>query len=155
VRQALHVDSFDPAHVLLVGPPGAVAEARARNHYFREFWGSAPLQVVDQVKYFGIRLNCAWTWETHIAAAYRKGLGAFHAWRPVLMSSRISVAVKLRIIHSIVRPALEYGKNEINYSGTTPYSLRASASLHMEEYTCNSKGGNHQKPQTHPTEQLV
>jgi hypothetical protein len=43
----------------------------------------------------------------------------------------------------------------INYSGTTPYSLRASASLHMEEYTCNSKGGNHQKPQTHPTEQLV
>jgi hypothetical protein len=36
-----------------------------------------------------------------------------------------------------------------------PYSLRASASLHMEEYTCNSKGGNHQKPQTHPTEQLV
>jgi hypothetical protein len=28
-----------------------------------------------------------------------------------------------------------------NYSGTTPYSLRASASLHMEEYTCNSKGG--------------
>jgi hypothetical protein len=45
--------------------------------------------------------------------------------------------------------------NKINSSGTTPYSLRASASLHMEEYTCNSKGGNHQKPQTHPTEQLV
>jgi hypothetical protein len=44
---------------------------------------------------------------------------------------------------------------KINNLGTTPYSLRASASLHMEEYTCNSKGGNHQKPQTHPTEQLV
>jgi hypothetical protein len=43
----------------------------------------------------------------------------------------------------------------INHSGITPYSLRASASHHMEEYTCNSKGGNHQKPQTHPTEQLV
>jgi hypothetical protein len=55
----------DKSRVLLVGPPGAVAEAR--NHGFR--WGSAPLQVVDQVKYLGVRLNCAWTWDTHIAAA--------------------------------------------------------------------------------------
>jgi hypothetical protein len=76
------------SHVLLVGPPGAVAEAR--NHDF--CWGSAPLQVVDPVKYLGVRLNCAWTWDTHIAAAYHKGLGAFHAWRPVLVSPRISVA---------------------------------------------------------------
>jgi hypothetical protein len=34
-----------------------------------------------------------------------------------------------------------------NHSGTTPYSLRASASLHMEEYTCNSEGRNLQKLQ--------
>jgi hypothetical protein len=46
-------------------------------------------------------------------------------------------------------------QRKTTYSGTTPYPLRASASLHMKEYTCNSKGGNHQKPQTHPTEQLV
>jgi hypothetical protein len=64
----------DKSHVLLVGPPGAVAEAR--NHDF--CWGSAPLQVVDQVKYLGVRLKCAWTWDMHIAAAYRKSLGASH-----------------------------------------------------------------------------
>jgi hypothetical protein len=29
-------------------------------------------------------------------------------------------------------------KKKNSYSGTTPYSLRASASLHMEEYTCSS-----------------
>jgi hypothetical protein len=95
----------DKSHVLLVGPPGAVAEARS--HDFR--WGSAPLLVVDQVRYLGVRLNCAWTWETHIATAYRKGLGAFHTWRPVLVSTRISVAAKLRIIHSVIRSVLQYG----------------------------------------------
>jgi hypothetical protein len=55
----------DKSHVLLVAPQGAVAEAR--NHDFR--WGSAPLQVVDRVKYLGVHLDCAWTWDTHIAAA--------------------------------------------------------------------------------------
>jgi hypothetical protein len=29
-------------------------------------------------------------------------------------------------------------RSKNSYSGTTPFSLRASASLHMEEYTCNS-----------------
>jgi hypothetical protein len=29
------------------------------------------------------------------------------------------------------------------------------ASLPVEEFTCNSKGGNHQKPPPHPTEQLI
>jgi hypothetical protein len=93
------------SHVLLVGSQGAVAEAR--NHDLR--WGSAPLQVVDQVKYLGVRLNCAWTWDTHVAATYRKGLGAFHTWRPVLVSPHTSVAAKLRIIHSFIRPVLEHG----------------------------------------------
>jgi hypothetical protein len=32
-------------------------------------------------------------------------------------------------------------KQKVNHLGTTPYSLRASASLDVEEYTCNSKGG--------------
>jgi hypothetical protein len=45
----------DKSHVLLVGPPGAVAEAC--NQDFR--WGSATLQVVDRVKCLGVRLNCA------------------------------------------------------------------------------------------------
>jgi hypothetical protein len=36
----------DKSHVLLVGPPEAVAGAR--HHDFR--WGSSPLQVVDEVK---------------------------------------------------------------------------------------------------------
>jgi hypothetical protein len=93
----------DKSHFLLVGPPGAVAEAR--NHDCQS--GSAPLQVVDQVKYLGVRLNCDWTWDTHVAAAYRKGLGAFHTWRPVLVSPRINVAAKLRIIHSVIQPVLE------------------------------------------------
>jgi hypothetical protein len=95
----------DNSHVLLVGPPEAVEAART--HDFR--WGSAPLQMVDQVKYLGFHLNCAWTWDTHIAAAYRKGFGAFHTWRPVLASPRIRVAAKLCIIHSVIRPVLEYG----------------------------------------------
>jgi hypothetical protein len=72
-------------------------------------WGDAPLQVVDQIKYLGVRLNCDWTWDTHIASAYRKGLGALHTWRPVLVSPRISVAAQLRIIHLVIRPVLESG----------------------------------------------
>jgi hypothetical protein len=83
-----------------VQSPGAVANAR--NHDRR--WGSAPLQVVDHVKYLGVQVICAWTWDMHIAAAYRKGLGAFHTWWPVSVSPRISVAAKLRIIHSVMRP---------------------------------------------------
>jgi hypothetical protein len=43
------------SHIRLVGPLGAVVEARIHD------WGSAPFQVVDQVKYWGVRLNCAWT----------------------------------------------------------------------------------------------
>jgi hypothetical protein len=95
----------DPSHVLLVRPPEAVAEARS--HDFR--WGSAPLQVVDQVKYLGEQLNCACTWDTHIADAYRKCLRADHTWRPVLASPRISVAAKLCNIHSVIQPVVEYG----------------------------------------------
>jgi hypothetical protein len=81
-----------------------VAEARA--HDYR--WGSTPLKVVDQVTYLSVHLNCAWTWDMHIAAAYHKGLGAFRTWRPVLTSPRIKVAVKLRIIDSVIHPVLEY-----------------------------------------------
>jgi hypothetical protein len=119
-----------------VGPPAAVAEAR--NHDFR--WGSAPLQVVDQVKYLGVRLNCAWTRDTHIAAAYRKGLGAFHNWRPVLVSPRISVAAKLRIIPSVIRPLLEYGMEVWGplahlVAGTR---RRAGAALHLSSILINS-----------------
>jgi hypothetical protein len=89
----------DKSHVLLVGPPEAMAGVW--HHDLR--WGSAPLQVMDQAKYLGVHLNCAWTWDTHIAVAYRKGLGAIHTWRPMLVSPRISVAAKLRIIHSVIR----------------------------------------------------
>jgi hypothetical protein len=72
-------------------------------------WVTSSLTVVDQLRYLGIWLTSSWSWDTHIAAAYRKGLGAFHSWRPVLMSSRFLVAAKLRIIHSVIRPGLEYG----------------------------------------------
>jgi hypothetical protein len=64
---------------------------------------------MDQVTYLGVRLNCAWTWDTYIAAAYHKGLQAFHTWRPVLVSLHTSVVAKLRNIHSVIRPILEYG----------------------------------------------
>jgi hypothetical protein len=47
----------DKSHVLLVGPAETVVESRSYD--FR--WGSAPLQVVNQVKYLGVRLNCAWS----------------------------------------------------------------------------------------------
>jgi hypothetical protein len=92
-------------HILLVGPP--VAAVDARRHDFH--WGTSSLTRVDQVRYLGIWLTSFWSWDTHIAAAYRKGLGSFHFRRPVLMSSRLSVAAKLRIIHSVIRPVLEYG----------------------------------------------
>jgi hypothetical protein len=95
----------DKTHILLVGPPAAAVDAR--HHDFH--WGTSSLTVVDQLRYLGIRLTSSWSWETHIAAAYRKGLGPFHSWRPVLMASRFSVAAKLRIIHSVIRPVLEYG----------------------------------------------
>jgi hypothetical protein len=44
---------------------------------------------------------------------------------------------------------------EVNYSRATPYSLRASASLHMEEYTCKSYRGNHQNFSSQPGQELV
>jgi hypothetical protein len=95
----------DKTRILLVGPPEATVAARRHDFH----WGTSSLTVVDQVRYLGIWLTSSWSWDTHIAAAYRKGLGAFHAWRPVLLSSRFSVAAKLRIIHSVIRPVLEYG----------------------------------------------
>jgi hypothetical protein len=93
------------SHILLVGPSAAVQEAQRDE--FR--WGCSPLQVVDKVKYLGLWFTSDWSWDTHIAAAYRKGLGAFHAWRRVLVSPRVSVSVKLRVFHSVIRPVLEYG----------------------------------------------
>jgi hypothetical protein len=95
----------DKTHILLVGASDAAVDAR--RHEFH--WGTSSLTVVDQVRYLGIRVTSSWSWDTHIAAAYRKGLEAFHSWRPVLMSSNVSVAAKLRIIHSVIRPVLQYG----------------------------------------------
>jgi hypothetical protein len=46
-------------------------------------------------------------------------------------------------------------KNKVNDSVTAPYSLRASASLPVEQYTCNSYRRNHQKPSTQPAQELV
>jgi hypothetical protein len=48
----------DKTHFRLVGQQGAVAATR--HHDF--CWCDAPLQVVDRVKYLGVRLNCACTW---------------------------------------------------------------------------------------------
>jgi hypothetical protein len=88
-----------------VGPPAAAIDAWRHDFH----WGSSSLKVVDQVRSLCIWLTSCWSWDTHIAAAFRKGLRAFHSWRPVLMSSRFSVAAKLRIIHPVIRPVLENG----------------------------------------------
>jgi hypothetical protein len=92
-------------HILLVGPPDTTADAW--RHAFH--WGTSSLTVVDHVRYLGIWLTSSWTWDTHIAAAYRKVLGAFHSGRLVLMSSRFSVAAEFHVIRSVIRPVLEYG----------------------------------------------
>jgi hypothetical protein len=81
----------DKTHILLVGPPEAAVDAQRHDFH----WGTSSLTVVDQVRYFGIWLTSSWSWDTHIAAAYWKGLRAFHSWRLVLMPSRLSVAAKL------------------------------------------------------------
>jgi hypothetical protein len=67
--------------ILLVGPQAAAVDAR--NPEFH--WGTSALTVVYQVRYLDIWLTSSWNWDTHIAAAYRKGLGAFHSWRPMLL----------------------------------------------------------------------
>jgi hypothetical protein len=55
-----------------------------------------------------IWLTFSWSWDTQTAAANRKALRAFRSWRPTLMSSRFRVAAKLRRIHSVTHPVLEY-----------------------------------------------
>jgi hypothetical protein len=95
----------DNSYVLLVGPQAAIADAW--RHDFR--WGTSSLAVVDQVRYLGIWLTSSWSWDAHNAAANRKGFGDFHSWRRVLLSSRFGVAAKLPVIHSVIRPVLEYG----------------------------------------------
>ena len=46
--------------------------------------------------------------DMHIAQAVRKGWAAYHAWAPVLASTRIHVATKKRLIDTHVRPSMEY-----------------------------------------------
>jgi hypothetical protein len=61
--------------------------ADARHHGFH--WGTTSRTEVDQFRYLCIWLIWSWSSNTHIAAAYRKGLGAYHSWQRVLMSSRL------------------------------------------------------------------
>ena len=44
-----------------------------------------------------------------MAEAKQKGLKAFFKWSNVLSSPRIHVNVKMRVIHSVIRPVMEYG----------------------------------------------
>ena len=93
------------SHVMLVGPDAA--RAGARGVRFR--WGNHELAIVDKTKYLGLWLTKDWTWPCHVAEARRKGMLAFRKWTPVLASPRLTVNVKLRVIHSNIRPILEYG----------------------------------------------
>jgi hypothetical protein len=50
------------------------------------FAGAAlPPQVVDKVKHLGVWFTSAWSWDSHIATAYRKGLA--QAGPPCLSTS--------------------------------------------------------------------
>jgi hypothetical protein len=68
---------------------------------------------------------------------------ALSSGRSRVFFHRLNVNVGLVEIHSI------------SHSVTTPYSLRASASLHVKEYTCNSLTGYRQKPSMRPAQELV
>jgi hypothetical protein len=81
--------NFDKTNVVLVGPPDAAADARCHDFHL----GSFSLTMVGLARYLGIWLTSFWRWSTHVAAAYRKGLGAFHSWRRVPM---LPVVVQLR-----------------------------------------------------------
>ena len=64
---------------------------------------------MTEIRYLGVWLTHHWDWARHIADAKNKGLAAFFKWASVLSSSRIKVDVKMRIIHGVIRPVMEYG----------------------------------------------
>ena len=91
--------------VMLVGSEAALATA-AGSHFW---WGTTELPQVTEIRYLGVWLTHHWDWARHIADAKKKGLAAFFKWASVLSSSRIKVDVKMRIIHGVIRPVMEYG----------------------------------------------
>ena len=84
-------------------------QLRTEQQGVRFFWGDAELRRAAAVKYLGIHFSDDMSWATHIAEAARKGWASYHAWAPVLASSRIHVATKKRLIDTYMRPAMEYG----------------------------------------------
>jgi hypothetical protein len=83
-----------------------IDKAATHERYRNEDMPKQTCESKTTVSYLGLLLNSAWSWDVHIAAAYRKGLGALHAWRSVLVSPRVRVAAKVRVIHSVICPVL-------------------------------------------------
>ena len=71
-------------------------------------WGDAALPRAPSAKYLGVVFHEGMTWDLRIAQAVRKGWAAYHAWAPVLASTRIHVATKKRLIDTHVRPSMKY-----------------------------------------------
>ena len=90
--------------ILVFGPPASRAAAASCAFY----WGTDALPRCSSVRYLGLHLHEDGSWTEHIAAATRKGWAAYHSWAPVLASSRIRVALKIRIINTFIRPVMEY-----------------------------------------------
>ena len=86
--------NFNKTLVLVFGSE----QLRTEQEGVRFFWGDAELRRAAAVKCLGIHFSDDMSWATHIAEAARKGWSSYHAWAPVLASSRIHVATKKRLI---------------------------------------------------------
>ena len=91
--------------ILVVGN----AEARSSETVEHFWWGCQEPPQVQSVRYLGVWLTNDWTWDKQVAEAKQKGLKAFFKWSNVLTSPRIHVNVKMRVVHSVIRPVMEYG----------------------------------------------
>ena len=90
--------------VIIFGTPAQrAALAQERFH-----WGAELLQRADTVKYLGVHLHADLTWRVHVAQAVRKGWATYYTWAPVLASTRIHVATKIRLLNTYLRPVMEY-----------------------------------------------
>lgn len=83
-------------------------------------WGPAgnPIPVSKEYKYLGVMLSDTGGWAQHVEYVLEKGKKKLHSLWPVLSNRALTLALKKRVIESVLRPTLEYG-GEVWYANKT------------------------------------
>lgn len=107
-HMAFGVDKCGLMGVAKADEPVDAAQVKLRNSQGLELEGE-PLAVVDSYPYLGLPFHYTLGHSAMVTDRARKGQSALQALRPMLQSSSIPLALRLRVMKAVLVPTLTYG----------------------------------------------